>query len=365
MVKRFGSSTIRQRISIGPTPASGSTPISEWLEEHKFLKVAFPVNVNTKSAPLMRSSSATSNGSDPHEHEPGLWPGSRCAPTNGSHLSARAKQGVALLNDSKYGHDVHRNVMRLTLLRSPKAPDPLCDMGRHRFTYALVPHFLPYNYAGIVAAAYALNAPVRHAFLASSPGEAGSLPALVACENRNIVVETVKKAEDSNDIVVRLYECHNSRGKSELSCAMSPKRAVLLRSGGERDRGVGHLSDGLVSFDFKPVRDHHDSVAGLGGYSGKVERHQTVLRAPGFTSKSAWVIGPISPSSVTFRHGVVVNSPQAVASEWTSGQHDVGGARKMKRQAQQRSFACAFKGVEEAACRLSWLASGASLNGPA
>ena len=40
--------------------------------------------------------------------------------------------GVALLNDCKYGHDIHGNVIRLSLLRAPKAPDPLCDMGLHR-----------------------------------------------------------------------------------------------------------------------------------------------------------------------------------------------------------------------------------------
>ena len=32
-------------------------------------------------------------------------------------------------------------------------------------------------------------------------------------------IETVKKAEDSDDLIVRLYECHNSRGRAELSCA--------------------------------------------------------------------------------------------------------------------------------------------------
>jgi alpha-mannosidase len=64
-------------------------------------------------------------------------------------------------------------------------------------------------------------------------------------------VETVKKAEDSNDLVVRLYECHNSRGNSELSCAVKPKRAVLCDLE-ENEIVELDTADGVVSFDFKP-----------------------------------------------------------------------------------------------------------------
>ena len=48
--------------------------------------------------------------------------------------------GVSLLNDCKYGHDIHDNVMRLTLLRGPTMPDPAADYGEHHFTYSLFPH---------------------------------------------------------------------------------------------------------------------------------------------------------------------------------------------------------------------------------
>ncbi|MFN8514042.1 MAG: glycoside hydrolase family 38 C-terminal domain-containing protein [Chloroflexia bacterium] len=43
--------------------------------------------------------------------------------------------GVALLNDGKYGYDIHGNTMRLTLLKSGIMPDPNADQGRHQFTY--------------------------------------------------------------------------------------------------------------------------------------------------------------------------------------------------------------------------------------
>lgn len=48
--------------------------------------------------------------------------------------------GAAVLNDSKYGWNVHGRTLTLSLLRSPKSPDANCDMHQHRFRYALMPH---------------------------------------------------------------------------------------------------------------------------------------------------------------------------------------------------------------------------------
>jgi alpha-mannosidase len=248
IVKRFGASTIRQRVSLGPTPGIRFDTEIDWHEEDKMLKVAFPVNVNSSRATY----EIQFGNVERPTHMNTTWDMARFEVCAHKWVDlSEGEQGVALLNDCKYGHDVHKNVIRLTLLRSPKAPDPICDMGRHRFAYCLVPHFLPYNYAGVVAAAYALNAPVRHAFLDPREGETGSLPPLLACENRNIVVESVKKAEDSNDLIVRLYECHNSRGRSELACAKEPKRAVLCDL--EENEIVDlDIVEGMVSFEFKP-----------------------------------------------------------------------------------------------------------------
>jgi alpha-mannosidase len=124
-------------------------------------------------------------------------------------------------------------------------------MGIHRFSYALVPHYGPYNYAGIVQAAYAFNAPLRASRLAPGAGETGSLPAFVACEDRNIIVESVKKAEDTNDLIVRLYECHNARGKAELSCARSFQSAMLCDLE-ENEIAELDVQDGIVEFEYKP-----------------------------------------------------------------------------------------------------------------
>lgn len=248
LVKRFGKSTIRQRISLGPTPGVRFDTEIDWHEEDKMLKVAFPTNLNASRATYEIQFGNVERAT----HVNTSWEMAKFEVCAQKWIDlSEGDRGVALINDCKYGFDVRGNTMRMSLLRSPKAPDPECDMGVHRFSYALVPHFGPYHYAGIVAAAYAFNAPVRHALLQPGAGSAHALPTLVACEDRNIVIEAVKKAEDSSDIVVRLYECHNSRGRAEIVSARKPASAVLCDLE-ESEMAELKLSNGRVVFDYKP-----------------------------------------------------------------------------------------------------------------
>lgn len=248
VVKRFSKSRIRQRISLGPTPGIRFDTEIDWHEEDKLLKVAFPVNVNASRATY----EIQFGNVERPTHNNTSWDIAKfevCA-QKWADLS-EGDQGVALLNDGKYGHDIKGNLMRLSLLRSPKAPDPEADMGLHRFTYVLMPHYNGYHYAGVVQAAYALNAPVRTAFLEQSNGEHAQLPPFVACEDRNIVIETVKRAEDGDGIIVRLYECHNSRGTADLACVRNLKGAALCDM---EEKEILELDtpDNLVRFDYKP-----------------------------------------------------------------------------------------------------------------
>ena len=248
LTKTFGQSTIRQKISLGPTPGIRFDTEIDWHESDKMLKVAFPVNVHSARATY----EIQFGNVERPTHYNTTWDMARfevCA-QKWVDLS-EADQGVALINDCKYGHDVHKNVMRMTLLRSPKAPDPECDMGVHRFSYVLLPHYGPYNYAGVVQAAYALNAPPRVARLVPGNGVGGQMPQFVACDDRNVMVETVKKAEDSNAIIVRLYECHNARGHSELTCLRTVKKAQLCDLDENPIRDL-EVVDGMVLFEYKP-----------------------------------------------------------------------------------------------------------------
>lgn len=246
--RTFGKSSIRQRISLGPTPGIRFDTLIDWHEEDTMLKVAFPLNVNTQRATF----EIQFGNVERPTHRNTSWDMARfevCAQkwadmSEGGH-------GAALINTGKYGYDALDDTLRLTLLRSPKAPDPTCDMGQHRFSYVLLPHYDQVQHSDVVAAGYAINSPVRAKRLTPSEGVRAELPRFVACDDRNIVVETVKKAEDSDLLLIRLYECHNTRGRAAVQCAMPVKRAWSADLN-EAKQAQLDVQDGVVMFSYTP-----------------------------------------------------------------------------------------------------------------
>ena len=205
VTRRFGASRIDQRISL--PPGSHSVRIStdvDWHERQKLLKLAFPIDVAAD-----RSASETQFG---HVFRPThtntSWEAAKfeiCA-----HRWIQVGEpgfGVAIANDSTYGHDVSTSArpgggtfttVRLSLLRAPLYPDPDADQGRHVFEVSVTPGA---GIAGAVRAGYELNLPIR-----TVRGSRGVAP-LVTVSNPAVVVEAVKLAEDrSGDVIVRLYE---------------------------------------------------------------------------------------------------------------------------------------------------------------
>jgi alpha-mannosidase len=191
----------------------------DWRERHEFLKVEFPVEV--------RAANATYEIQFGHLQRPThfntTWDLARfevCA-----HRWADFSEpgfGVALLNDGKYGHAVHGHVMRLSLLRAPTHPDPEADQGAHRFRYALLTHAGDFRAAGVAREAAAFNAPLI-IVPTTSPAQERSF---FAVDLPSVVVDTVKRAEDSDDLVVRLYETHGGRGPIRLTSPLAFVRAA-------------------------------------------------------------------------------------------------------------------------------------------
>lgn len=250
VVRKFSKSTIRQRISLGPTPGIRFDTEVDWHEEDKFLKVAFPLNLNVSSAACEIQFGHVERAT----HKNTSWDLARFeVPAQKWVDLSEADHGVALINVGKYGHDFDGSVVRLSLLRSPKAPDPLCDMGTHRFTYVLLPHFGGLNHGGVVHASYAVNSPVRVLPLEPTGGYRGSIPPFISCDDRNLVIETIKRAEDGEGMIVRLYECHNARGRAELYCAHPPSSASLCDLE-ENEIEELEIIDGAVAFRYEPFK---------------------------------------------------------------------------------------------------------------
>ena len=190
-MREFGDSTITQTMRL----ASGSRRLDfdtevDWHEHHKFLKVAFPVDVHASRATYEIQFGHLERPT----HTNTSWDVARfevCA-----HRWADLSEpgyGVALLNDCKYGYDIHGNVMRLSLLRARAGPIPESDQGAHRFAYALFPHAGDLREAGVIAEAEAFNVPL----VALPADRVGTRPAasFVRVDRPNVTVEAVKKAD--------------------------------------------------------------------------------------------------------------------------------------------------------------------------
>ena len=131
---------------------------------------------------------------------------------------------MALLNDCKYGHDALDGMISLTLLKSAWAPDELADKGIQKFTYSLLPHAGGFSVEQVVREAYQLNVPVTVKSADRTSGSPGGPFCTVS--NPNVVLETIKKAEESDAIVLRLYEAGNTRGPVTLDFGRPVRKAA-------------------------------------------------------------------------------------------------------------------------------------------
>jgi len=216
--RRILNSEYVQRISLTHnSPRLDFDTTIEWRERHILLKVAFPVDV---LSPLATYEVQWGSVQRPtHRNTSWDWARFETCAQKWVDLS-EGGYGVSLLNDCKYGHDIHDNVIRLSLLRGSTYPDPKADQGEHRFAYSLLPHEGGCNEL-TVAKSYALNDPliVRADKGQEMDSQAFVLRPLsfVRTDPPNVVIETIKQAEDGNGVIVRLYESQRRRGKLTLT----------------------------------------------------------------------------------------------------------------------------------------------------
>lgn len=246
--RRILNSEYTQLISLSHTrmQVDFATDIN-WQEKHILLRVAFPVAIHANEATYEIQWGHVQRPT--HRNTSWDWARFECCGQKWVDLS-EGDYGVSLLNDCKYGHDVRDNVLRLTLLRSPTMPDPQADQGVHRFSYSLLPHRGSWA-ENTIDAAYALNDPII-AFTPHEPaGELQSVEPLVQVDSDHMIVETIKGAEDSRGIIVRMYEAKRRRGKVEIRAGFAlgqAFRANLLERDGERL----NVQDNAVHLDVRP-----------------------------------------------------------------------------------------------------------------
>lgn len=195
---------------------------ADWKEDQVLLKALFPVEINTTEATYeiqygnVKRSTAVNTS----------WDQARFEVCHHKWMDvSEGGFGVSFLNDCKYGVSVKENVVGLSLLKCGRDPNPAADREYHEAVYSIYPHRGSWQEAGTVQQAYLLNNPLR---AYTGRGEKAQLPerySLVSHDHRNIMVESVKKAEDSAGTVIRLYEFENARTDA---CLTLPEKAKKI-----------------------------------------------------------------------------------------------------------------------------------------
>ncbi|MEX2326445.1 MAG: glycoside hydrolase family 38 C-terminal domain-containing protein, partial [Pseudomonadales bacterium] len=206
------------------------------------LRVDFPVNVMSTEARFEIQFGSVSRPT----HNNTSWDMARFETV--AHKWADLSQpnyGVALLNDCKYGHSIFGNTISLNLLRSPTRPDPEADRHEHHFRYALYPHPGDHVSAQVVNRAYEFNVLARVYKAKRKTGSRPSFDSMVRCNRDNVIVDTIKRAEDSDDLIIRCYEAYG------IDCAVALTINLDVANASEVN---------LLEKEIQPVKVTHGAI---------------------------------------------------------------------------------------------------------
>jgi alpha-mannosidase len=132
--------------------------------------------------------------------------------------------GVSLFSDSKHGFSCFGNQLALSLVRGPLSPDRGADIGVHRFCYALYPHAGDWRAANTVRRAACFARPLL--WSRGTPDGMLAKP-LVRTSAANVVIDTIKCAEDGEGWIVRFYESAGARAVAQLHFGVPLRQAWL------------------------------------------------------------------------------------------------------------------------------------------
>ena len=251
VVKTFNKSKIVQDITIyASTPRIDFHTQVEWQETEKLLKAAFDVDVLSPYATYEIAFGSIRRPT----HWNTSWDKAKFeVPAHKWADLSEGGYGVSILNDCKYGYDIKDNIMRITLLKAPVYPDPVADKGTHEFIYSLYPHMGDWINGNVVNAGYELNVPLK-AVCAEMSTQKAKLPPItsfIQVNKLNVVVDSLKAAEDGDGLIMRLYESSGKREKVRINTILdivSVTECNLM----EEDEKQVDLKDGEMVINIKP-----------------------------------------------------------------------------------------------------------------
>mgnify|MGYP000320679261 CR=1 FL=1 len=207
--RKYLDSTITQFIYLyHDIPRIDIKNVIDWKEHQIFVKDYFPIDVHTNEATFDIQYGNVKR--DTHDNT--SWDFAKFEVCHHKWMDVSEDgYGVSMLNDCKYGVGVRNGVIGMSMLKSAIHPNPEADKELHEFTYSIYPHQGGWREAGTVKQAYQINNPLTYSWKENEGGTLAPEYSLVSSDKDNAVIEVVKKAEDSDAVIVRLYECYNRR----------------------------------------------------------------------------------------------------------------------------------------------------------
>ena len=247
--KKFLNSTIVQKLQLyRDIPRIDFDTYIDWKEKQILLKAAFPVDIHSDKATY----EIQYGNVERPTHWNTSWDYARFEVV--SHKWADLSEGgygVSLLNDCKYGHDIKDSVMRLTLLKSSVDPNIDADREEHNFVYSLYPHNGDWKEGKTAQQAYSLNSPFTTKVEEAHEGKLPASVSMFSLDKENVIIEVIKKAEDSEDIILRVYEYQNKRSRVQCRAFKAIDKVVecdLL----EKEISELQADENCFSFEIKP-----------------------------------------------------------------------------------------------------------------
>jgi len=215
----------------------------DWHEKRKLLKVQFPVDIRAVEATY---DIQFGNVKRP-THWNTSWDMARFESVGHQWADlSEADYGVSLLNDCKYGYDIKDNVLRLSLLKAATYPDPTADQGTHLFTYSLYPHRGDWREGNTVKEAWYVNNPLQ-AVKGKPKTDISSFMQVYA--HNHIHVDSVKKAENEDGIIIRIHEYKGKRGDVQIDFPFAWKEWSETNL---MEEAVTGPQNGVLNFTIKP-----------------------------------------------------------------------------------------------------------------
>ncbi|MCR5523855.1 MAG: hypothetical protein K6F64_09520 [Clostridia bacterium] len=158
--------------------------------------------------------------------------------------------GCSIINDCKYGYDIHDSHMRITLMRAPTCPDPTGDHGINTFRYELHPHKDDWRY-DTVGKSYSFNIPPVGFFNKGKSEDFKTEEQFISLSEKNITLEAMKLSQSKDGIIVRFSEEEQRRGRCRVTLPIKFKKVIECNMI-EEEKNTVSVKDRSFSFDYKP-----------------------------------------------------------------------------------------------------------------